>query len=157
MKRIFIVSLYYYIIIIILFISLSKFCLCHTVTPNAAETNLDSDKFILSMLLILDGTLGHVAHAWRKIGLFGFVTAVDLLKCLKQIKLQNCSLRAHLFLSYHLIKVPRSFHHHSLPRCIYQRICSGPDPDRCFFFIWIWSLSWLKPMFGFKWLDLVPF
>ena len=35
-----------------------------------------------------------------------FVTALDQNKCLKQIKYKNYSLRAHLFLNYHLIKVP---------------------------------------------------
>ena len=35
-----------------------------------------------------------------------FLTALDLGKCLKQIDTRYCSLRAHLFLSYPLIKVP---------------------------------------------------
>ena len=44
-----------------------------------------------SMVLTLDGNLDHVAHTRTKIGLFkgkkiGFVTALDLNKCLKQVK-----------------------------------------------------------------------
>ena len=50
-------------------------------------------KSVYSMVLILDGNLGHVAHSSRKIGLFGekirFVTALDLNKCLKLIKEQR--------------------------------------------------------------------
>ena len=49
--------------------------------------------YILNMALILDGNLEHVtnAHAWRKIGFFrekkiGYVTVLDLIKGLKQIK-----------------------------------------------------------------------
>ena len=42
------------------------------------------------MVPILDGILEYVAHACRKIGLLGekiqFVTALDLIKCLNQIK-----------------------------------------------------------------------
>ena len=47
-----------------------------------------------SILLILDGNSEHVAHALRKIGLFGekkhrFVTSLDLIKCLKRNKQQK--------------------------------------------------------------------
>ena len=47
---------------------------------------------------ILDGNSEHVAHVGRKIGLFGekeikFLTALELIKCLKQIKLQRLFLR----------------------------------------------------------------
>ena len=42
------------------------------------------------MVLILNGTSEHVACAWRFIGIFGeknrFVTALDLIKCIEQIK-----------------------------------------------------------------------
>ena len=43
------------------------------------------------MVLVLDGNLGHIAHAELKKFFFGgkkdrFVTALDLIKCLKQIK-----------------------------------------------------------------------
>ena len=38
------------------------------------------------MVLILDGNSDHVAHASRKIDL----TALDLIKCLKQILLLTC-------------------------------------------------------------------
>ena len=42
------------------------------------------------MVLILDGNLEHAAQACRKIGLFEgkvrFVTAFDLIKCLKHVK-----------------------------------------------------------------------
>ena len=45
---------------------------------------------ILYMVLILDGNSEHVEHVLGKIGLFGkkiqFVTALDLSRCLKQIK-----------------------------------------------------------------------
>ena len=41
-------------------------------------------------VLILDGISEHVAHSLRKIGLFVvkilFLTALDLIKCFKQIK-----------------------------------------------------------------------
>ena len=44
-----------------------------------------------SMVPILDGNSHHVAHAWWKISYFWenkiqFVTALDLITCLKQIK-----------------------------------------------------------------------
>ena len=35
-------------------------------------------KNVERMVLILDGNLGHVAHAWRKIGLFGEKKTSDL-------------------------------------------------------------------------------
>ena len=41
------------------------------------------------MVLILDGNSEHVAQPLRQLGLFGenkFLTAIDLIKCLKQIK-----------------------------------------------------------------------
>ena len=56
------------------------------------------------MVIILDGSTEHVAHAYWKLELFGekirLMTVLDITKCLKEIKKQNCSL---LFLSNHLI------------------------------------------------------
>ena len=48
-------------------------------------------KMFCVMVLILDGNSESVAHAIRKICVFGekkmrFMTALDLIKCLKQIK-----------------------------------------------------------------------
>ena len=50
------------------------------------------------MVLTLDGNSDHVAHARRKIGLFGekklrFVFALDLIKCLKEIEEQRSLLK----------------------------------------------------------------
>ena len=60
------------------------------------------------MVLILDGNSEQVSHLPRKNGFivnkFQFTTAVDRNKCLKQKKLPIFT-RAHLFLSYYLIKV----------------------------------------------------
>ena len=57
------------------------------------------------LALIFDGNLEHVPHAERKVGLFGgnnrFVTALN------RSNNRVCPFRAHLFLSYHLIEVPR--------------------------------------------------
>ena len=43
------------------------------------------------MVLIIDGNSEYVVHAWKKIGLFGekkgYVFALILIKCLKQMKL----------------------------------------------------------------------
>ena len=52
------------------------------------KKELEKDK---PMVLILDGNTEHVAHVWRKIGLFEqknilFVTAFDLIKCLEHVK-----------------------------------------------------------------------
>ena len=55
-----------------------------------------------SMVLILDGICYPCMkenRSFRRKNI-RFMTALDLIKCLKQ---QNCFLRAHLFLSYHLI------------------------------------------------------
>jgi len=61
----------------------------------------------LNMVLMVDGNSEHVAHAWRKIGLFEenknrFVTALDLTNASRSNH-RDCSLHAHLFLRYHLI------------------------------------------------------
>ena len=40
-----------------------------------------------TMVLILDGNLLHVAHAWKKVGKNArFVTALDVIKCLEQVE-----------------------------------------------------------------------
>ena len=48
------------------------------------------NEAVNSMVLILDGNSEHVTHAWRKVGLSEeqtrFVTALVIIKCLKQIK-----------------------------------------------------------------------
>ena len=56
---------------------------------------------------ITDGSSEHVTHSGRKIGFFGrntigFVTALELIQCMKHNN-RACSLRAHLFLSSYLI------------------------------------------------------
>ena len=61
--------------------------------------------YLQCMVLILESTRGHIAHVWRKSGIFEekkiiFATAVDLNKCLKQIKLLFFP-RAHRCVSYH--------------------------------------------------------
>ena len=48
-------------------------------------------KMACAMVLILDDSSEHNAHAWRETDIFGekkirFVTALDLIKYLKQIK-----------------------------------------------------------------------
>ena len=76
------------------------------VSNNIYYLNLDffllKDLFpsVIYMVLILDGNTENVAHGGKKINC---VSALDLIKCLKQIKHQILLLHAHLFLSYHLI------------------------------------------------------
>ena len=57
------------------------------------------------MVLILDSYSKHVVHTSRKIGLFGFVTALDLIIVLNMSNIRDFSLRAHLFLRYYIIYV----------------------------------------------------
>ena len=78
---------------------------CGKPGPGSPDTRLNSWADI--MVSLLGGNSEHVAHALRKIGLFReirFMTALELNTCLKQIKYnRDCSLRARIFLSYHLI------------------------------------------------------
>ena len=58
------------------------------------------------MVLILGGKSEHIASACRSTVIlinFKFGTAVNLSKCLKQIKLPMAPTYAHIFLNYHLI------------------------------------------------------
>ena len=56
---------------------------------------------VARVVLILDGYIEHVAHVYRKIGLFWekypICDALDLIKCIKQIKYQRLLLTCALF------------------------------------------------------------
>ena len=56
------------------------------------------------------GNSEYIAHAWRKLCIFGEKIScnhgLDLIKSLNRSNNRYCSLRAHLFPSYHLSKVP---------------------------------------------------
>ena len=66
------------------------------------------------MVLVLDGSSEYVGHAWRKLGLVGekkIVIALDLTKCLTEIKfIISLYTREHRILSYHLISVSSLAH-----------------------------------------------
>ena len=63
---------------------------------------------LITMVLILACNSEHVAHAWRKLGEkksdLGLLSIQSIV--FNRSNNTNCSLRAHLFLSYHLMYVP---------------------------------------------------
>ena len=59
--------------------------------PNEIAEHHQFAQNTLYKVLVSDGNAGHAAYAWRKTGLFWrniiwFVTALDQIECLKQIK-----------------------------------------------------------------------
>ena len=55
------------------------------------------------MVLIFDGNSEHVTHALRKIGIC-YCSPSNQMPSTAQITFRYCSLRAHSFLSYHLMR-----------------------------------------------------
>ena len=74
--------------------------------PRTAHGAAASDlrcalKWANYTVLILDVNSEHIAHAWRKIGRLWLLSFSS--NALNRSKHRDCSLPAHLFLSYHLI------------------------------------------------------